>query len=390
MAFDTDLTPSGAVGIYRYDRGHILEIAKSGGAAPGGGTFKFPITMSMNGSGDVAFTGLLEPGGLLPRGAGAGVYAYSSRTGSLRAVLTPGVTRAPGGGVFRGVNVHEEINDNGVVSFPGLHPTPHGIPGNPSGLGSGIFRADPDGRIAGLAVPGDPAPGGVLDFAYNATINERGDVAFGGHILGEECVDNPADEKVIHCRTGVYTRRAGGPITTVAHRGDPAPKGGIYRQAHTANIDRWGNVVFIGDLTPPPEEFGAYTGVYLYMAALGSVFPIVRPGDALPGGGHLKSVHFDVGSKYLSDWGQITIPAFLDTFTNGVRDEGIYVWSLGTLHLVARTGTVIPGIGKIASFASASGYGNVAQNNLGQLSFRARLDDGRFIVLLASPHGFVD
>ena len=387
VAFDTDLQQSKAIGAYRYDRSRIVEIAKTGTKTPDGGTFSFPATMSMNGAGDVAFTAVLrkEPG-TQPIGVGNGVYVYSARTGTLRAVVTPSVTATPEGSLFRGVFYHDDITDRGGVSFSGIFPTSHGIPGNPSGLGTGVFRADPNGSIARVAGPGDTAPGGVFDFVYNATINEGGDAAFGGHIRGEECIDDPTVPTVIHCTTGVYTRRAGGPIIRVAHPGDPAPNGGAYRQAHSANIDRWGNVAFIGDLTPPPAH-GTDNGVFLYIAALKTAIPVVRPGDPLPGGGRLgQGLHFDYGSQHINEMGQITIPAVLDTVTNGRPDEGIYTWSLGGLHLVARTGTVIPGVGKIAALQRDGMFANVAQNNLGHLAFRAQLEDGRFVVLLASPH----
>jgi hypothetical protein len=47
--------------------------------------------------------------------------------------------------------------------------------------------------------------------------------------------------------------------------------------------------------------------------------------------------------------------------TNGLNDTGAYVWSHGTLHLVARTGTVIPGVGTISylgEFLNLSGGTN--------------------------------
>jgi len=386
LAFDVGLVPSGAVGVFRYDRGRVQEIVRSGQPAPGGGAFVFPTTMSMNQSGDVAFTEVLTPTGSLPRGVNWGVYAYSPRTGAVRAVLAPGVSQAPNGSIFRGAYYHDDINDSGAVSFSGIFPTPDGIVGNPSHLGTGMFRADPDGAITAIATPGDLAPGGgKFDFVYNTTINDRGDAAFGGHIAGEECIDNPTDPTLIHCTTGVYLKRSGGPVVTIAHPGDPAPRGGIFRQASGANINSSGNVAFNGDLTPAPA-INADNGVFLYLAPFGRTIALARPGDAMPGGGTLLTIRFDFNSRVINSLSQVAFRGFLDSVTNGTNDQGAWVWSFGVLRLVARTGMIIPGLGKIAALVDPLAFSPLALNDLGQVAFRAKLDDGRVVVLLATPH----
>jgi hypothetical protein len=73
----------------------------------------------------------------------------------------------------------------------------------------------------------------------------------------------------------------------------------------------------------------------------------------------------------------------------------LYVWSHGSLHLVARTGTDIPGVGTVAHlvtnvpvlppptvFVPNSGAAN---NDRGQVLFSATLSDGRGVLLLATP-----
>jgi hypothetical protein len=72
------------------------------------------------------------------------------------------------------------------------------------------------------------------------------------------------------------------------------------------------------------------------------------------------------------------------------------VWSHGSLRLVARTGTVIPGVGTIAHLAMnvlvvlespAFVPNNGAHNNdRGQVVFGATLSDDRGVLLGATPH----
>ena len=46
---------------------------------------------------------------------------------------------------------------------------------------------------------------------------------------------------------------ATGAIQSIAHQGDPAPGGESYRLAFGAVVNNRGDIVFIGDLTPPPD-----------------------------------------------------------------------------------------------------------------------------------------
>jgi hypothetical protein len=84
-----------------------------------------------------------------------------------------------------------------------------------------------------------------------------------------------------------------------------------------------------------------------------------------------------------------------------IPDTGLYAWSRGLLHLVARTGTVIPGVGTIAGlrmnvlrvapppvFVPNSGAHN---NDRGQVVFDASLVENdeqgeqRGVLLVATP-----
>ncbi len=139
---------------------------------------------------------------------------------------------------------------------------------------------------------------------------------------------------------------------------------------------------------PPPDVF-SLRGLFLYSE--GETVPIARPGDAMPGGGRLVTA---AGGEvfHLNNKGDVAFAARLDT-----GEDGLYVSSEGSLRLVARTGTVIPGVGEIAALLPpdlvgiGSGPFPIGANDRGQILFTAAVDDGsgilRGVLLLATPKG---
>jgi hypothetical protein len=100
---------------------------------------------------------------------------------------------------------------------------------------------------------------------------------------------------------------------------------------------------------------------------------------------------------HVNNAGQVVFNATLDSDDNqdDIPDTRLYVWSHGALGLVARTGTVIPGVGTIThlvmsalvvlqspAFVPNSGAHN---NDQGQVVFGATLSDGRGVLLVATP-----
>ena len=158
----------------------------------------------------------------------------------------------------------------------------------------------------------------------------------------------------------------------------------VYRQAVSPVINDRGDIVFLGDLTPPPSA-RMVTGVYLYSG--GQTIAVARPGDPMPGGGAFVTASNIIGWQiHVNDAGEVVFNATLDTDDNedDIPDTGLYVWSHSSLRLVARTGTVIPGVGTIAhlvmnvlvalespAFVPNSGAHN---NDRGQVVFGATLE----------------
>ncbi len=375
VLFVADLT-TGGEGVFVGPRGQLSEIARTGQPAPGGGTFSVIDVgrAALNDGGDVAFVFALDPL-IFPN---SGVYRFSHSHQTLSAVMVPGVTPAPGGGTFTGVSFgHTSINNRGDIVFSGA------VAG-----GAGLFLADEHGAIFSVVRPGDSVPGGgIFDVAINGWINDGGDIAFGGHVAGEECIDIGSP---FVCGESVYLKKAGtGTIQSIAHQGDPAPGGGFYRLAFGAVVNSQGDIVFIGDLTPPPD-IGDALGVFLF--SKGTTIAVARPGDPMPGGGTLVRASFQNSNYHLNNRGDVSFSATLDTDDNGdsIPDTGLYVFSNGSLHLVARTGTVIRGLGTIAYLGLAplvpfpSGTGGIISDR-GQVLFFATLSDGRGVLLVATP-----
>jgi hypothetical protein len=394
-------------GLFLLRNGEIAEIARADEPAPGGGVYgpSFLSPTTLNDQDDAGFVHLLDSDSF-PLGVNAGVYRFSHRTHTVAPVMRPGVTKAPGGQLFAGAHFGASLNNKGDLVFAGMVPTAEGSPfPEHLGLGVGVFKANKKGHIISVVSPGDPVPGGgVFDGASGPWMNDGGDVAFLGHVAGEECLAEgfPPPGFLIACLSSIYVKDAAtGKILSIAHAGDPAPGGGVYRQAISPVMNNRGDIVFLGDLTPPPAA-RQVTGVYLHSG--GETMPVARPGDPMPGGGAFVTASNIMGWQiHVNNVGDVVFNAKLDTDDNGddLPDTGLYVWSHGSLHLVARTGTVIPGVGTIAhlfmnvivaipsiTLVPDSGVHN---NDRGQVVFGARFvekDEGgeqRGVLLLATP-----
>jgi hypothetical protein len=442
LVFGADVTTEGE-GIFLLRKGQISQIARSGGNAPGGGVFDFSLFLgptTLNDSGDTAFAFVLQDFHY-PVGVNSGVYRRSHNTGAVTAVVVPDVTPAPGGEVFfKGGYFGPVLNNGGDLIFPAIIPTDKGIhlsDEDYTGLGIGIFMADKKGHISSAVSPGDPAPGhnhrlchsnlqesqlarvdsdakesvgrnddqslapkgGTFDFASGPWVNDGGDIAFAAHIAGEECRAEGFQPQatVIGCLVSLYVKKAAtGEMQSIAHAGDCAPGGGTFRGAGSPVMNARGDIAFLGDLTSPPKANEAI-GVYLY--SRGKTSRVAGPGDKMPGGGKFVTASSIFGNQiHLNNPGEVAFNAVLDTDVNkdGTPDTGLFVWSHDSLRLVARTGTSIPDTGTTIRdllmnvivvpvpdvLVPNSGAIN---NDRGQVVFGATLQDGRGVMLLATP-----
>jgi hypothetical protein len=392
-------------GIYlRNNQGQATRLAGSTDAAPGGATYDFGFfgPSTLNDQGDAAFAFILSPF-TLPFGVNGGLLRYSHNTNAVTPVVQPFVTPAPIGGAFQGAMFGYTLNNNGDLLFDGIINTANGVhaPGEDyTGLGEGIFGADKAGHISRLVVPGDAAPGGgTFDMVSFPWGNAGGDMAFVGHVAGEPLFppDSPLynpQSNEINSPGSVYFRDgATGKVISIAHIGQAAPGGGTFYVAYDPELNNSGDIIFTGTLVPTLDQSG------LFRYSKGALSAIVRPGDAMPGGGHLVSISQITGNqKHINNQGDVVFTATLDTNTRGVPDTGLYLWSKGTLSLIARSGTVLPGVGTVASITSPANViigpspgffatGGSINNDRGQVLYSATLTDGHGVLLLYTPGG---
>jgi hypothetical protein len=361
-----------------------LDLGHSLGNAPGGGTFASLLqgVTALNDDGDAAYSFTLAPFGnpimqadLTLGFTNSGVYRYSHAIGKVFPVVIPFVTPSPTGGTFDGTAFNTSLNNRGDLVFGGI-------------LGDkvGVFKADKQGTITKVVVPGDPMPGNATFFTQSNSgpwINDAGDIAFTAQLAS----DSPG-------RSSIYVKDAAtGKITSIVRAPSPAPGGGTFQGVFAPVLNNSGDVAFQGGLSLEP--FG---GGSVYLHAKGVTIPVAIPGDSMPGGGHFVSPSLFRGAEVnINNPGEVAFSALLDTDDDhdGNPDTGLYVWSHGTLKLVARTGTVLPGIGTVRHLATfVTGFppppvstpsSGAINNDHGEVFFCATLTDGTGVLLIATP-----
>jgi len=391
VAFTADIDSSGDEGSFIAKGRQVTQIMRAGLSAPGGATFGPGEMgrMGLNDPGDVAVGFLLNPfDPTLPLGDNAGVFRFSGHAGALTGVELPGA-QAPGGGTFKGTYVNMGINNRGQIVYQGLA-TGSAVDSaaNYNGMALALYEQGKDGTNHRVVGPGDPAPGGhVFDDAWNGSLNNAGDIAFSGHVVGDPCINIGVP---FACGDSLYLRHGtSGAIQSIAHQGDPAPGGSTFTVAFGGLVNSRDQVAFVGGLTSPANTYG----VFRY--ADGKVSYIARPGDPMPGGGAFQSASDNAGTFGLNNRGDVSFAATLNTDTtgDGLNDTAVYVDANGALRLVARSGTVIPGVGTISrlgqffnpsSLGPLYGTGGMI-NNVGQVLFNATLTDGKGVLLVATP-----
>ena len=182
VLFGSNVTAVEEQGLFLLRKGVLSQIARVGEPAPGGGEFGpgFLSPTTLNDYGDVGFVFLLDPFSFPPEGppfgVNAGVYRFSQSTHTATPVVRPGVTPVPGGGLFAGASFGASLNNRGDLVFGGIVPTEQGIhlpDEDYIGLGVGVFKANKKGHISSVVGPGDPAPGGGVFDDGCRSVDER-------------------------------------------------------------------------------------------------------------------------------------------------------------------------------------------------------------------------
>jgi hypothetical protein len=87
--------------------------------------------------------------------------------------------------------------------------------------------------------------------------------------------------------------------------------------------------------------------------AAACIVPVVRPGDAMPGGGRVVTAALQPGNFTINEREQVAFSARLDEDADGdgVADGGVYLWDGGTIRVVARSGDIAEDVGILQQFS---------------------------------------
>lgn len=319
----------------------LRAVARTGDAAPGGGTFDrfgqeaLPVIAPVNTSGDVVFFATISRGP-----ADEGIFLR--RGGRILTVAREG-DRVPGVGRLSGFGKHPTpaLSDNGTVAFAAAVSGGRAV--------EGIF-AWSAGRLRAIATTGSPAPGmpsSVLAGLDVPAINARGDIVFLATIRrGRESLD-------------AILVSSGGALRKVVAQGDPAPAGGAFAAFGPPVINARGAVAFAAVVEGKAVPGG------VFVASGDRIQMVVGAGEETPIGGIFAKISERVG---LSDGGTV---AFHGMLKFAPVSAAIFAVEDGRRRVVSRLGDPAPGGGTIAHFGlwPAVGPG-------GAIAFAASIDGG--------------
>lgn len=221
----------------------------------------------------------------------------------------------------------------------------------------GVFLAS-DGKLRTVASAGMKAPvilGGIGIFAeFEAvSINNRGDLAFLAWVRhGRETVEV------------IYVARKVGAVhrlTKVAASGEPAPGGGFYTSFGAPVVNSTGTVAF-----PAVVKLGPALGAIFIAPADAPAQLFLGTGDAAPTGGVFARFSERIG---FDDAGRVAFGAFI----NGKGpDFGIFTAQGTDRRAIAARGHAAPGGGNYATFGAWP-----AMSHGGDLAFVAATDQGQ-------------
>jgi hypothetical protein len=333
---------TGAGGVAHAEPTHVLRsIARTGDAAPGGGTFDrfgqetLPIVAPVNGRGDVAFFASLSRGG-----ADEGIFL--NRAGRIVTVAREGDPVA-GVGRLSGFGKHPTpaLSEAGAVAFAAAVAGGRAV--------EGIFTWSA-GRLRAVVTTGTPAPGipsGVVASVDTPAINASGEVVFLATIRrGRESI-----EAILASRGGVLRK--------VVAQGDPAPAGGLFAGFGPPAVNAHGSVAFAAVVEGKAVPGG------IFVASGGRIQMVVGAGEDTPIGGIFAKFSERIA---LNDRGLI---AFHGMLKFAPVEAAIFAIEDGRTRAVARLGDAAPGGGTIDHFGLWPAIGSD-----GAIAFAASIEGG--------------
>lgn len=365
----------GQFGTWSHSSQQFLQLARSGGPAPGSGnTFSTFSSSNISDSGQVSFGSLISPQ------SRAALVRYSPQQGSLIAIdntAAPGTPAANYSGVCsRNGNLlaPPAMNAAGDVSYYSLLNT-----------GSyGLYKTAPGGTVqvarqnnfvTGLPFVRWAALGTADLIGENSssvfpTLNDVGINAFFGRLSGSGVT--AANENSIWTHSTTLNLRARG--------GDNPPgfdPGVQFLNFGNPAINNAGQLAFGAVLAGTGIDQNNDTGIWSNVQ--GQFAPVAREGDIAPGfGSNFKFTAFRSADSYdpiINSNGDVSFVA--DVTGPGItaqNDSGLWAQRNGLLTLLAREGDQAPGT-PTGTLFSESTFGDFfpQMNSLGQLVFKASL-----------------
>ncbi len=221
---------------------------------------------------------------------------------------------------------------------------------------AGVFLAS-EGKLRTIASSGMKAPvilGGIGVFAeFEAvSLNNRGDVAFLAWVRhGRETIEV------------IYVARKVGAVhqlTKVAAAGEPAPGGGFYNSFGAPVVNSRGAIAF-----PAVVKLGPALGAIFVAPAEAPAHLFLGTGDPAPTGGIFARFSERIG---FDDSGRVAFGAFIN---GSGPDFGIFVADGADRRAIAARGQAAPGGGVYASFGAWP-----TMSHTGELAFVAATDQG--------------
>jgi len=389
-------------------------IAAEGGPVPGipGATFDEILNSSVNDSGQIAFGGNVEGGGVLPSnsnglwfGTAAGVglalrqgqnYIPFTNIGFVNFFDLNNLgqiavkTDLEGGGPVAATDEAIFMLNNGTLTLA-VRKGDLVSPGVTYGdFRNNSLRLNDAGRIAfeaSLEDPGDPLergyftglPGSLATVARRGTIAPgTGGMAFGGFGGSESGQANAPNNTIsllasIGATDGIW-RRIGGILSLVALEGDATPfPGNTFNGFDETSINAAGTIAFRGTYTD-----GATFRVGLFQYSQGSITTITRSGAPAPGlavGITINSIRRPV----ISPLGRIAFEARIDGPGVAASNDGVFYVQdgSGAFKPLLREGQPIaPGVQPNRIVDSFSCNQHVGYSGKNLLLVRVRFTDG--------------
>jgi hypothetical protein len=291
-------------------------VAGFGDAAPGGGTFIFADSPSLNSQGTLVFRGEVTFPSV------SGLFQFSQ--GQITSLIPEGTLDADGNPVFV---TSAAINSAGDVAFIDAF--------------SQAIKIFSNGSIHRVVGPGDAAPGGgsFLFFLSNIGVNQSDQIVFNAFLSSGN--------------SGIFLA-SGQTITKIISQGDVLPDGGLFAFATNPSINDAGQVAFSGFSNGSLDQ-----GLFLFS---GGVLTVPVPlGTQMADGSVIDAVN----TTSINNAGQIAFTAL--TANNNTTGNGTFLFSGSTVAVIENFGQSAPGGGVFTSGVE----GNALINNSGQVLFEA-------------------